>query len=84
VKKEPKQKKCEWCNKWFGTIRNGRFCSDLCRSRWHRQTELDYNLKVFKTLRKALEYCTKQHPELLPEVNRIIEGAKLSSSHTTS
>lgn len=72
MKKDPTQKKCDWCKKWFGTIRKGRFCSDLHRVRWHRQAKLDQDLAVFKALRKALEYCLEQHPELDSAVNKIL------------
>jgi hypothetical protein len=70
VRKEPTMKRCKWCNNWFPTTRNGKFCVDSHRTAWHRQTELDKNMRVFNGLRGALEYCVAQHPELLPEVNK--------------
>ncbi len=75
--KEPTQVRCEWCQKWFGAIRKARFCCDRHRTSWHRQEEINNNLKVFKALRKALEYCVKQHPELLPVVTEILSKVQV-------
>jgi hypothetical protein len=84
VKKEPTQKKCEWCNKWFPTKRDGRFCKPAHRTAWHRQKELDENLRVFKTLRKALDFCCSENPRLIPGVNQILSNAALRLEKPTS
>jgi hypothetical protein len=77
MKKEPTTKKCEWCDKYFPTVRNARFCHDTCRSKWHRQKELNENMEVYNRLRRALEYCTKQHPELAAPINEILTSGHL-------
>ena len=84
MRKDPDQRKCEWCDKPFETVRKARFCCDRCRSRWHRQKELDDNMVVYNRLRSALGYCLEMHPELTEVVNGMLSDDDSVPSNDSS